>query len=224
MENQEKFICENCGKEHNGSYGSGRFCSKSCANTRHHSKETKNKISCSFKNKYINLYGKDYYSVKYCKDCGSQITKKSKSGYCQHCFQKYTNKRENVRKKIRTKQKENYKNGILKGWLTRNIESYPEKFWKQVLENNNIEYIFNMPFKRKFLDFVIVIDNLRIIDLEIDGKQHKSRIDYDNERDKFLLENGFLVYRIEWNEINTEQGNMLMKKKINSFLNFIKYL
>ena len=22
------FICENCGKEHNGSYGSGRFCSK----------------------------------------------------------------------------------------------------------------------------------------------------------------------------------------------------
>ena len=23
--------CENCGKEHNGSYGSGRFCSKECA-------------------------------------------------------------------------------------------------------------------------------------------------------------------------------------------------
>lgn len=24
-------ICENCGKEHDGSYGSGRFCSKECA-------------------------------------------------------------------------------------------------------------------------------------------------------------------------------------------------
>ena len=24
------YICENCGKEHDGSYGSGRFCSKSC--------------------------------------------------------------------------------------------------------------------------------------------------------------------------------------------------
>ncbi len=23
--------CENCGKEHNGSYGSGRFCCQSCA-------------------------------------------------------------------------------------------------------------------------------------------------------------------------------------------------
>ena len=27
---QKTFICENCGKEHDGSYGSGRFCSKSC--------------------------------------------------------------------------------------------------------------------------------------------------------------------------------------------------
>lgn len=26
----EKFICENCGKEHDGSYGSGRFCSIRC--------------------------------------------------------------------------------------------------------------------------------------------------------------------------------------------------
>lgn len=30
MENQEKHICENCGKEHDGSYGSGRFCSDHC--------------------------------------------------------------------------------------------------------------------------------------------------------------------------------------------------
>lgn len=28
--NMEKRICENCGKEHDGSYGSGRFCSKRC--------------------------------------------------------------------------------------------------------------------------------------------------------------------------------------------------
>ena len=24
-------ICENCGKEHSGDFGSGRFCSKKCA-------------------------------------------------------------------------------------------------------------------------------------------------------------------------------------------------
>ena len=26
----KKYICENCGNEHDGSYGSGRFCSKTC--------------------------------------------------------------------------------------------------------------------------------------------------------------------------------------------------
>ena len=31
MENITKNICENCGKEHDGSYGSGRFCSEKCA-------------------------------------------------------------------------------------------------------------------------------------------------------------------------------------------------
>lgn len=39
--------CENCEKEHDGLYGSGRFCSRSCANTRILSKETKKKISNS---------------------------------------------------------------------------------------------------------------------------------------------------------------------------------
>lgn len=37
-------ICENCGKEHNGSYGSGRFCCKECAkafSTKNDNKELK---------------------------------------------------------------------------------------------------------------------------------------------------------------------------------------
>lgn len=52
-------ICEKCGKEHNGSFGSGRFCSRRCANTKVHSKETKIKISKNVKssNKYINNPG-----------------------------------------------------------------------------------------------------------------------------------------------------------------------
>lgn len=43
------FICEKCGKLHDGSYGSGRFCSRSCANSRTHSQETKRKIGQSAK-------------------------------------------------------------------------------------------------------------------------------------------------------------------------------
>jgi len=36
--------CENCQIEHDGMYGSGRFCSRSCANKRIHSEDTKRKI------------------------------------------------------------------------------------------------------------------------------------------------------------------------------------
>lgn len=44
-EEQEKHICENprCGKEHDGSYGSGRFCSAKCKNTYNFLKVSKEK-------------------------------------------------------------------------------------------------------------------------------------------------------------------------------------
>ena len=59
-----------------------------------------------------------------------------------------------------------------------------------------------------------------MIDLEIDGKQHKyqDRVQHDKLRDKRLRENGYLVYRIDWNEINSKQGSLKMKYKINQFL------
>ena len=43
-------ICENCGNEHDGSYGSGRFCSRSCK-CAFNAKKVKNH-KCNFKNKH----------------------------------------------------------------------------------------------------------------------------------------------------------------------------
>lgn len=40
----ERHLCETCGEAMTVKYGSGRFCSKSCANTRVHNDETKAKI------------------------------------------------------------------------------------------------------------------------------------------------------------------------------------
>lgn len=73
-------ICENCGKEHDGKFGSGRFCSKSCANTRHHSNETKEKISSILKIKYpkkgkiCHICGSKFYNYKH-KICDSEFCK-----------------------------------------------------------------------------------------------------------------------------------------------------
>ena len=59
-------ICEMCGKEHDGSYGSGRFCSRACANTRRRSAETREKVSNSLKNYFIALENTD----RVCEKCG----------------------------------------------------------------------------------------------------------------------------------------------------------
>ena len=68
-------ICENCGKEHDGSYGSGRFCSSTCAR----------KFSSNSNNKGKSKTGR-------CKNCGKSITIHSHSSstniYCDECRMK----------------------------------------------------------------------------------------------------------------------------------------
>lgn len=118
--------------------------------------------------------------------------------------------------------KERVKNGTHQGWKTRNISSYPEIFWMKVLDSNNISYIREYKIENKyFLDFFIEKNNVKI-DLEIDGKQHlyEERKIHDKERDLFLSERNYIVYRIPWNEINTENGKILMKSKIDEFIKF----
>ena len=143
-----------------------------------------------------------------CKFCGKEIFAKYRyDAYCYECAEKndlenlqlYTpeGKRISSKKRIessRAVQQRLIAEGKHKGWQSRNLVSYPEQFWKEVLENNNIEYSFNHVVKKRelglndmsnyFLDFLI--DNR--IDLEIDGKQHKylDRIESDKLRDSLL--------------------------------------
>lgn len=179
-----------------------------------------------------------------CIYCGKEIfAKYFHDVYCYECAEKNnlpnlqlydsTGKTIPSKKKIesaRAVQKRLIAEGKHKGWQSRNLVSYPEQFWKKVLENNNIKYSFNHIVKKKdlglndasnyFLDFLI--DNQ--IDLEIDGKQHKypDRIESDKLRDTLLTKAGYIVYRIPWNEIKSEQGQNKMEEKIQSFLNFYK--
>ena len=116
--------------------------------------------------------------------------------------------------------------GRFQGWKSRNITSYPEKFWIGVLNNNNIQFEREVYFDNKyFLDFVIRVNN-KIVDLEIDGKQHKyhDRMMHDIERDKYLTQRNVIVYRIDWNEIKSNKGQQLMKSKIDRFIEFYNTL
>ena len=120
------------------------------------------------------------------------------------------------------------KEGRHSGWVSRKITSYPEKFWINVLNNNHINFIREFKVKQisgycYFLDFLIE-HNGHKIDLEIDGKQHEQRKEHDKERDEYLSSLNYLIYRIDWNNINTENGKLLMKEKINNFLNWFNNL
>lgn len=220
----EQHTCEKCGKIMTEKFGSGRFCSRSCANSRGvMSNEVKEKIKKAFEKKSNSSV------TKFCKTCGIKLGRKNKSGYCKICIRtssEYHELRCLTAKKISENRK---KNGTQKPWQSRKIQSYPEKFWQDVLDNNQIDYKGpNVPIKKSdgksnyFLDFLIEKDGIKI-DLEIDGKQHKypDRIESDKLRDGYLSSLGFKIYRIDWNEINSESGKLKMKEKIDSFLLYL---
>ena len=235
MKKEFEVICKNCGKkfiviEEETKFpikGDKYFCCRSCANTRHHSKEIYQKISNTLHNginehKYIfrNQYGEYNYGIRKCKCeyCGKEFESIKNKRFCSNeC------KYKSAGEKISLLRQKEIQNGTFKGWQTRNIISYAEKFWLKILDNNLIKYQKEYYFDNKyFLDFYIEINN-RKIDLEIDGKQHKysERIEHDKVRDEYIKSKGIEVYRIEWNEIKSNKGKLLMKDKISNFLSYI---
>lgn len=89
-------ICECCGKEHDGSFGSGRFCSISCANSRRFSKETKEKIS-----KGVLKYHSSNKYTYICEKCGNifdstKTFKKNSHIYCNSCKQHREHYKSNI--------------------------------------------------------------------------------------------------------------------------------
>ena len=157
---------------------------------------------------------------KFCLDCHTKLERRNSTGYCQICCRKHRQTSDSQREKLRKIQLEKVKNGTHKGWTTRNIKSYAERFFETVLNNNKIKYNREKKVGKYFLDFVI-----GNIDLEIDGKQHKykDRKESDTIRDEFLRKQGYFVYRIAWNEIKTNEGKQIMKDKIELFLDFYDF-
>jgi len=223
MNSLKLHICPKCNKEfyHKGT-NKNILCDNCKPKIEYKHTQEFTKSNCALCNREIFSF---YKGTIYCDDClythpeiEQHITLYTEDG------KKISLKRTN--EKIKNIFEEKVKNGTHKGWQVRPIESYPEKFFKKVLENNDIQYSFNHPIAKSslgldtcacyFLDFFIEPN----IDLEIDGKQHQyeERKEHDIERDKNLSDNGYVVYRIPWNEINTSEGKEKMKEKIDAFI------
>jgi hypothetical protein len=95
-------------------YGSGRFCSVACSQSRNHSIENRVNISESLK--------------------GRKLTEEEKIALLTRKKRTHRTKYEGPKLPELPKEK------LASGFFSRTRMSYPEKFWKQVLDNNNIDY------------------------------------------------------------------------------------
>lgn len=241
-------LCLNCNNPINYEKKNNTFCCQSCSTSYTNKKRggkseiTKIKIRESlhkyYENNPYNSSNKTtqlkIFPKKFCLECGCELSKKQimrKRKFCSNsCSSTHRSKDATYIEKLRSKMLERVNNGIHHGWNSRNIISYPEQFFMNVLDNNNIKYDFNYKVKHStlknfdgksyyFLDFFL---NDKNIDLEIDGSQHlnSERKEKDTIRNNVLTDNGFIVYRILWKNINTESGKQYIKDEISKFLNF----
>jgi very-short-patch-repair endonuclease len=76
--------------------------------------------------------------------------------------------------------------------------SYPEVYWRGILDSHGISYNEQHHVSVYSLDFAILSKK---IDLEIDGEQHyvdNRIVESDQRRTRYLEENGWTVLRIRW--------------------------
>lgn len=147
-----ELTCEVCGKTYYKRLTPAEFkhiehfnCSRSCANKRIHSDETKEKIKNSIK-----LYNKEHYKEyidKYCKHCNIKLGKNNKSGYCKKCVIQTTEYKEKLSKSLKAnpnvggyrKGSGTGKSGWYKGY-------YCDSSWELAFVIYNLEH--NIKFER----------------------------------------------------------------------------
>ena len=196
------------------------------SNQSNKSNETKTKISNSLKLYHENQCIEE--KTRTCKHCEKSftpwLTKSGKISRSTTCSEKCSDESRST--KLKKSASKRVEEGTHQGWFSRNIESFPESFFKKVLSNNNIPFEFNKPLKKRdlgidcnsnyFLDFYLPEAN---IDLEIDGSQHKYRKEHDLYRDQHISK-FFDVYRIEWKDLKNEKGKKYIYEEIQKFLEY----
>lgn len=232
--------CENCGKEHDGSYGSGRFCSKKCRGAFSRKGEIKHKRGepwiCEYCNKTFKSRNLMYrhkhveHSIKRIWNKGSTKDTDHRILKCIETLKKrilegsvknyYAGKhlpiemREKISKSMKKAHAEGRAHNICEcRW--NNKPSWPEKWFMQVIENEfeDKTYKREFPFYRFSLDFAWT-HKKRVI--EIDGEQHyrdQAQQKRDKEKDKLLANEGWKELRLNWKWVcnNTKEAIKIAK-------------
>lgn len=197
--------CENCEEEHDGEYGSGRFCSSKCARG-FSTKAKREEINEKVKNSLTGSGNKKV--VKICVNCKIEFIvnwkKRNQKNCSRSCSAKLRWKDAEYRKNISISSSKNAKKlnadpNSNFGWQTRKKfeASYPEKIAHKFLNNYDINFLTEYKVGKYFIDIAIIENKIAI---EIDGQQHEKpeRKEIDKRKDKHLKENGWKVFRIKF--------------------------
>lgn len=96
--------------------------------------------------------------------------------------------------------------------------SYPEEYWKIILDTNDVKYEEEFPVGIYSLDFAIPESK---IDLEIDGEQHyvdPRIVESDARRTEYLTSLGWTIIRVRWSEFKRLKDKKAFVKDIISKL------
>ena len=191
----EKLICENCGREHDGSYGSGRFCCSRC--------------KCIF----------------IAKTTIAERSKKLKQKYASGeiiSSQKGKAHTEEEKKKISESRKKYLQKHPDKVPYLLNHSSkvsYPEKYFKEVFEKEHIPLQYHKQVGRYQLDFY---NESLMKYVEIDGGTHDlpKVQEIDKKRTEYLDSLGWACLRIKWSnyqKLSSDDKNSVVQS-IKEFL------
>jgi very-short-patch-repair endonuclease len=200
--------CPECGKKFHTLKGHPKEqlnCSRSCSNRqRTLSLQTREKISASL------CKEKSYLNCGWCKNSFQPLQKKIR--FCStSCASKNRQSNPEVLEKLRAAQLRLIASGAHKGWRSRAkfAQSFPEKYVEELLSKEfyfirHRDFEIEFPQGKWFIDFAFLAKKIA---LEIDGKQHEflERRASDIEKDKYLVEQGWIVHRVKWKRIRSKQ-------------------
>lgn len=192
------YICENCGIEHKGSYGSGRFCSSKCArgfSTKQKRKEINAKVSKKLKKS-------DEPYIKICPVCKEKFRANKKRQIC--CSRNCSSRNMSVETKNKIRQKmigvnAGDKNGMYgkSPKNTKNIEVYSEKH----LHQKHLKV--RSTFEKRFIDELN--NDIKVINFIYEPKKFKVKYIDENgvkrtyQPDFLVNENKIVEIKNKWN-------------------------
>lgn len=238
-------ICENCNRNHDGSYGSGRFCSSSCArsfSSKSISDESRkrrsenNRIASqrrmkeAIKNGFVPFRPKNVTDEEWKRIQHEKAIKWNRSSKKYSHISRIVSEEE--KDKIRIGQEKARKDGKVFGFGyiggNNRAVSPGENLWRKLLEEN--DFVFEQEKKIKqsdvgisngsyySLDFFLTDFN---VDLEIDGSEHKTiekLVIHDKERNEALLQNGISVVRIAYDKVFSNEHILQQLETLKAFL------